>query len=439
LERGDSCKPGEIDEVTMKTAAPATPASPVAAGAGVVDSDTFVARIPILDPARRVMGYELVFRTGQALQSELSADFTAARVIGDAVLSVGLDVLSGGQRAFVPVSRRLVMEDLPSVLPPKQTVLLLGPDVVPDDDVKRACQEFRRAGYTIAIDAFDLDDRSRGLLGFAQYAKVRVDEKDAARRSLIVAGAGGAGVTWLAAGVETVDAFDATRREGFTLFQGFFFGRPTLQEARAVPAQQLGNLRLLQALNAPDISVTELEELIKRDASLAYRVLRTVNSAGFARRSTIESIRQALVLLGRDTIRRWASLWALSSVGSGAPSELVTMSTVRARACEVLATEAGGPEAGAQSFLVGMCSLLDAILECPLEAALKDLPLAEAARAALRGDDNLHRRLLDGVIAYEAGDWTTAIESAGRAGIDPLKLRRAYTDALRWAHELQNG
>jgi EAL and modified HD-GYP domain-containing signal transduction protein len=411
-----------------------------AAGAGggtaaFADSDTFVSRIPILDGQRRVFAYELVFRSAQDDARELTSDFAAARVIGDAVLSVGLEVLTAGHRAFVRVSRKMLMEGMPAVLPPQRVVLLLGADVEADDDVRRACQEFRRAGFALALDGFTHDERTRGLVPLAHFLKVDVDAHDAASRAAMIAALGSAAPAVIASGVREVATFEAARREGFTYFQGFFFGRPILQEARAVPAQQLGNLRLLQALNAPNVSVSDLEELIKRDAALCYRVLRTVNSAAFAKRTTIESIRQALVLLGRDTIRRWASLWALSTLGGAAQSELVTMSTVRARCCELLAGEPGSADA-AQGFLVGMCSLLDAILECPLDVALAELPLAAATRAALLGEDNGPRRLLDGVIAYESGDWTTAIESAGRAGIDPLQLRRAYADAMRWVHEL---
>lgn len=406
-----------------------------ASGAAVADGDIFVSRIPILDAHRRVFAYELVFRSAHADASQLSADYMAARVIGDAVLSVGLDVLTGGHRAFVRVSRRMLMEGMPGVLPPKQVVLLLGADVDADDDVRRACQEFRRSGFALAIDDFTLAERTRSLVPLVNFLKVETAAHDAAARAAMVTSLGTAAPAFIASGVRDVEMFDATRREGYTHFQGFFFGRPTLQEARAVPAQQLGNLRLLQALNAPDVSVSDLEQLIKRDASLCYRVLRTVNSAAFAKRTTIESIRQALVLLGRDTIRRWASLWALSSLAGGAQSELVTMSTVRGRCCELLAGT-DRADAAAQSFLVGMCSLLDAILECPLDAALAELPLAPATRAALLGEDNQYRRVLDAVIAYEAADWTRAIEAAGRAGIDPLQLRRAYADAMRWAHEL---
>ena len=205
-----------------------------------------------------------------------------------------------------------------------------------------------------------------------------------------------------------------------------------------MPGHKLAHLRLLQALNDPDLSVHQLENLIKHDAALCYRILRTVNSAAFALQTTVHSIREALVLLGRDTVRRWASLWALAGLNESAHGELIVMSTTRARCCELLGAILGGEEAASEGFLVGMCSLLDAILGRPMEAILSDLPLADETRAALLGQDNPTRRLLDCAIAYERGEWDRCAEVSERAGIKLTNLPVAFAEALRWSRELQN-
>jgi EAL and modified HD-GYP domain-containing signal transduction protein len=208
-------------------------------------------------------------------------------------------------------------------------------------------------------------------------------------------------------------------------------------EGRELPTSKLTNLRLLQALNKPDLSVHHIEEIIKPDAALCYRILRTVNSAAYALQRTVQSIREALVLLGRDPIRRWASVWALAGLNEQAHSELVVMSTVRARCCELLAASRGDEDAAAEGFLVGMCSMLDAILSRPMATILEDLPLAPASRAALLGEDNPMRRILDCAIAYERGEWDRCTGLAKQAGIKLTVLPGAYAEALRWSKELQ--
>jgi EAL and modified HD-GYP domain-containing signal transduction protein len=409
------------------------------AKAPATGAQVFVARLPILNRDRRVFGYELLFRASQhADPSGAALDFTAARVISDALLSIGLETLTDGRRAFVGVSRRLLLDGIPSVLPPERVVLELAADIEADADVVAACKSLRDAGYHIAVDDFVLTDWTADLVPLANFLKVDFMTTDPEGRKAIETVRVNGSPVLIAKSIETMDAFDQAVREGYTYFQGFFFGRPIIAEGRDVPGQQMANLRLLRALHVPDLSVYQLEELIKHDASLCYRILRTVNSAAYMLQVPVQSIRQALVLLGRDTVRRWASLWSLAGLNDQAHSELVVMATVRARCCELLAGSVGGEDAASEGFLAGMCSLLDAILGRPMKAVLADLPLADETEAALLGEDNATRRLLDCVIAYEHGDWETAEQLARRAKIDPSLLPKAFADSLRWSREMRS-
>jgi c-di-GMP-related signal transduction protein len=331
----------------------------------------------------------------------------------------------------------LLLDGIPSVLPPERVVLELGADIEADREVVEACQALRNAGYQIAVDDFVPTEWTADLVPLANFLKVDFLATDPqVRKGIDKIRAGGTPVL-IAKSIETMEAFDQAVKEGYTYFQGFFFGRPVITEGREVPGQQMANLRLLRALHVPDLSVHQLEELIKHDASLCYRILRTVNSAAYMLQVPVQSIRQALVLLGRDTVRRWASLWSLAGLEEQAHSELVVMATVRARCCELLAGKLGGEDAASEGFLVGMCSLLDAILGRPMKAVLADLPLAEETEAALLGEDNDTRRMLDCVIAYEHGEWERAEQLARRAKIDPALLPKAFADALRWSREIR--
>jgi c-di-GMP-related signal transduction protein len=401
------------------------------------EGQVFVARQPILTRGRRVFGYELLFRSSVEADTAagLPSEQASARVITDAVLSFGLDALTQGRRAFINVSRQILLEGLPAALPPDRVVLELLEDIEADDEVVAACQELKRAGYAIALDDFVLNERTAGLVPLADYIKIDclAQSDAAAMRQEILALRPVGRPALVAEKIETVAQFERALRDGFEFFQGFFFGRPVTSGARQIPGDQVGHLRLLQAMQNRELTIDSLEHLIKHDTSICYRVLRTVNSAGYAQYRKVESIRQALVLLGVDTVRRWTSLWVLAGLSHGTHQELVVMSTVRARCCELLAGSTAGDEAASRGFLLGMCSMLDAILERPIESVLAELSLPDPTAAALRGEDNPSRRLLDCAVAYERGEWDRSLHLARQAGLDPPFLPVAHKNALRWA------
>jgi EAL and modified HD-GYP domain-containing signal transduction protein len=403
----------------------------------------FVARQPILDRTRRVIGYELLYRhsgnaedAGDARTNQTTADHATAHLICDGLLAIGLDTLTDGRRAFINVSRRLLLDGIPAVLPPARVVFELGADVEADSEVIEACQALRAAGYSLAIDDFAMTDWIADLIPMASYLKVDFLAQASGERARVTAADLPGGPALIGKRIETLAQFDEALNDGYSYFQGFFFGRPVVREGRGVPAQPLAQMRLMRALHDPNLSVHQLENLVKHDPSLCYRILRTVNSAGFALQTTVSSIREALVLLGRDAIRRWASLWMLAGLSEHAHSELLAMAAIRARCCESLGASLNDDEAAADGFLVGMCSLLDAILERPMEALLEELPLPPLVRAALVGEDNSRRRILECTTAYASGQFALAMQHAQRAGIDPVVLPKAYADALRWAREL---
>jgi EAL and modified HD-GYP domain-containing signal transduction protein len=242
-------------------------------------------------------------------------------------------------------------------------------------------------------------------------------------------------VRMLAEKVETREVFEATRKAGYTLFQGYYFCRPVLSSGTALPARHVTYLRLVSELSRPDITVLQLETLIKQDAALSLKVLRCINSAAFPLRREVRSIHDAVVLLGIGPIRQWASVWALASLNTGASPELASLALLRARSCELLSREIRGTD-DAELFLVGLCSLLDALLGRPMAEALEHLPLSPAAKHALLGEPGPMRAVLDAIIAQELGAWTEVDASAAAAGITQEALSTAYVEALRWARAL---
>jgi c-di-GMP-related signal transduction protein len=394
-----------------------------------------VARQPIFDRRGQVFAYELLFRPSQsASASGVSSDDATARVIVDSLLSIGLDTLTGGKRAFINLTRETLVSGAATLLPADKVVIELLEDLQPDDEVRQACTALKKAGYSLALDDFAYSNPSAELLQFADYVKVDfLEHSTAEARSALRARLGTTCAQLVAEKIETTEQSAEAAAEGFSYFQGYFFGRPAVRQVKRIAASKLAYATLLTKLIDPNIHLSELEAIIKQDASLSYRVLRAVNSAATSLQVEIGSIRQAIILLGRDTIRRWASLWAMASLNETANPELAVSSIIRAHCCEQLGS-AGTSSAGS-AFLLGLCSMLDAILEQPMEAAIAPLPLEADIRAALLGEQNERRALLDCVIAYERGEWGRHEELARRARVNASLLPAAYREALKWTRD----
>ncbi|ODS54685.1 MAG: hypothetical protein ABS36_11000 [Acidobacteria bacterium SCN 69-37] len=398
-----------------------------------------VARQPILDRSGRVFAYELRHRepTFAVTREVVPDDRATARVLTDGLLAIGFEALTGGRQAFINVSRQFLLDGIPAGLPPGAVVFGVGADVEADATVVSACRALYDAGYGFAVDPFLVATAQTDLVQLASY--VRVDFTDAATTADRTRALGGnvpPGLAPVATRVETAEQFQQAVTEGYQYFQGRFFGQPAVKEGRSLPAQQMAQLRLLRALNNPNLGAHQFADLIKPDPAMCYRVLRAVNSAQFAQQKTVSSIPEALVLLGRDTVRRWVSLWSLAGLGQGASPALLTTATLRGRFCELLAEHSGRDDAG-EGFLLGLCSLLDAILGQPMASIVPDLPLPSGMKAALLGEDNSDGRLLRCAAAWEQGQWDDAIELAEAAGLDAHALAGTYATAVRWATDLE--
>ncbi|MGD9906755.1 MAG: EAL and HDOD domain-containing protein [Vicinamibacterales bacterium] len=396
-----------------------------------------VARQPILDLQQRVTGYELLYRADAADRSYVGGTTQAsARVLSDALVGMGLETLTDGRRAFLNLSTEVLLSDASSLLDPKTVVLELLEDVRVTPDVVEVCRSLAARGYQLALDDFVPGSDAEQLLPHARYVKLDVlslaPDVLAAHAPRLLAG----GLTLLAEKVETPAMVATAAGLGCTLFQGYYFCRPHTMTMRPLSASQVTQMRLVAALLQPSASILQVEDLLKHDASLTYRILRCVNSAGYGVRREIRSIRDALLLVGLDQVRKWASLWALAGVNRG-PAELATMTILRARTCELVGAALGHADHGAGYFLLGLCSLLDALLQHPMPQVIADLPLGAEIRAALLGEPTPARRVLDAVVLHERGAFDEAIAAGEPAGLDAGVLATAAAEALAWAHGVQ--
>ncbi len=398
-----------------------------------------VARQPILDGRQQVFGYELLYRASATATTASPNDASiSAKVIADALLGVGFETLTDGRRAFINLDMRTLLADASGLLDPDQVVLEILESVQVTPEVQAMCESLHQRGYALALDDFVPGSPAEALLPLARFVKLDVLTFDATTLEATTKRLLAKGVSVVAEKVEAADVFDRAKLAGCSLFQGYYFCRPVTFSGKALPSSQLTQMRLVAALNQPSVSLIAIEDLLKHDASLSYRVLRSVNSAGFGLRREVKSIREALLLLGLDQVRKWSSIWALAGMNKG-PSELVTMTVIRARCCELLGQALDRGDHGSGSFLLGLCSLLDVLLGHPMAQVTAELPLDPEIRDALLGQVNPARETLDAVVAFEQGRWDDASRLVTGLGLAPDTLSDAYADALGWARMLNRG
>ena len=396
-----------------------------------------MARQPILTSDEKVFGYELLFRDGVAdFFSHPDADAAARSTLSTSML-MGLNVLCDGRRAFVNVTREVLLKDYITLLPSSQTVVEILESVSPDNEVKEACQRLKEAGYLIALDDFGMDDPREPLTDLADIIKVDLRTTPPAQAAELVKRHGPWRCRMLAEKVETQEEFLAAKKAGFVYFQGYFFRRPEMMSTHEIPANQMNYLRMWQAVARPELDIREVEQVIKGEASLCYRLLRYLNSAVFGFGNEIHSIRHALSLLGEREVRRWIRLVATLGAGQGKSSDLVLSALVRGRFCELLSPNVGAGES--DLFLMGLLSLMDAILEIPMARVLENVPVDQESKAVLLGGASRLSPFYQLMLAQESGEWETAHTLARQLHLSESEVAEKYWEAMQWARQVSGG
>ena len=395
----------------------------------------YVARQPIFDREEKVFGYELLFRDG--LENAFTGDNDeASRATLDRSLLMGLDVLCDGRRAFVNCTRDTLIKGLVTLLPSTITVVEILESVPSDPDVLAACQSLKDAGYLIALDDYVADDPREALAEIADIIKVEMQLTTEEQRLALIKRFGPTRCRLLAEKIETHAEFVRARDQGFVYFQGYFFRRPEMMNTHDMPANRMNYLRMLQEVSRPDLDSGALEKLIKAEASVCYRLLRYLNSAIFGFKSEIHSVRHALSMLGERDVRRWVRLVAAVGAGQETTSDLVLSALVRARFGELLSARV--PHGDSDLFLLGLLSLIDAMLEMPMEEVLEKLPLDHETKAVLLGQPSQLRPVYQLMLARESGEWAASAELSRSLHLDADDVAGFYWQAQQWAREVSN-
>jgi len=390
----------------------------------------FVARQPIMDMHGRVHGYELLFRDGSESAFRGDGEAATLTMIDNAVL-FGLGRLTSGLPAFVNCTADTLQGNLVHLLPAGMTVLEILETVGPVPVLIRACRRLKACGYRLALDDFTWKPGMEPLVEIADYIKVDFAILNHPERQRLLDHLRGVTVALVAEKVETQEQFAEAHSEGFTLVQGFYFCRPKLLKNRGMPANRMSQLEILHLLQDDAIDLRRLTGLVKRDASITYRLLRLINSPVCAMRQEVRSVQAALIAVGELTFRRLATLAISSELNAGQPQEVLRMAFVRARFCELAAGFAALDNR--EQYLLGLLSLLPVMLQLPMKDLAPSLPLREEICRALLDEPVQERCFLEWLEGHERGDWEACDAVVREHMLRPESLQRCYEEALVWA------
>jgi c-di-GMP-related signal transduction protein len=398
----------------------------------------YLARQPILNRARELFAYELLFRDGlQNSCDGLDLELASTSVLDTSFL-IGFEKITAGHRMFINCPRDFLLRDYISLFPPNSAVVEILETIKPDQEVIDACKRLKQAGYTIALDDFVDSPDQAPLVALADIIKVDFRLTDRKEQHAIISRHAGKKIRMLAEKVETQEEYAAGMEMGYSLFQGYFFCRPEMLRHSDLPSSKLAYLELLRAATAPEFDIQELALKIKHEASLTFRLLRYLNSAAFGLRSEIRSVPHALSLLGERELRKWIAVVSVGVLADGKPDELMIVPLVRGRFCEMLAPLAGMPGHANDLFLMGLLSVMDAILDQPLESILADLPVRQEIKDALQSRTGLYWQLLELAIAHERADWEKVSALVSETGMKEEQVSAMYVSAVDWSTALRS-
>ncbi|MDA0145892.1 EAL domain-containing protein [Vibrio sp. RW] len=401
---------------------------------------TYVARQPILNRNKNTLGYELLFRDGErnAYPAHIESNRATYRLIVENFLSVGLNPSIPSSRCFVNFPYQSLIRRLPLSLPKDKVVVEILETCTPTDELLEAVKELYQAGYMIALDDFTSTPEWERFLRYTHIVKLDIMQMGLDEACDLVKAHQGKKFSFLAERVETEQEFQQAKEAGFKFFQGYFFSKPEIIKTKYISPEQVIAMELFQEVCKPDVDFQRVESIVAKDIALSYKLLRFVNTMSPRLEVTISSFRQALVYLGQDKLKMFVSLAVASYVSDKKPKELYGLSLQRAQFCQRMSRYQAFEGHQEQAFMIGLFSLLDALLDLSLENLVEQLPLCKSIKVALLRREAPYGTLLALEESFEHADWQQIDEHCANLGLNVEQVKTELTEARRWSHTITN-
>ncbi|BBN98823.1 EAL and HDOD domain-containing protein [Sporolactobacillus terrae] len=399
--------------------------------------DIYVARQPIFDRKMKLYGYELLYRENQNNQfNGLSDKKATASLLSNSFLVLGFDELIEDTHGFINFPEEFLIQQLPRLLPQQKIIVEVLERVNPSEKVIEACRALKKDGYILALDDFVFDRNGYGpLIELADMIKIEFSRATIKEQLLLLQKYRGKKM-FLAEKVETMNDYRLALAVGYDLFQGYFFSKPVIVNAKEIGYQETLLVRILKELHKKEPDLNQLTNFISADIGLAYKLLRAANTIQYGSKYPIHSIRQALSRIGAKEMIQWIHIMMIKGAERSENSELIKRSLIRGKLLELLACRSGLVLKGSNFFITGIFSSLDQILNQPMKKILAKLPLDQEVKDALMGKPNKIRIFLDAIVSFEKADWQAFSEFISKSKFTDEAFMELYLKAIHWQHSL---
>jgi len=400
---------------------------------------SYVARQAILNEQQEVIAYELLFRDGKSNSfPNIDPNQATSNILSDNHLTLGIEQVTGELPAYINFHTETLIKRFPSFLDPKKIVIEILEGVEIGPELIAAIKNLKTKGYTLALDDYDFDEKWEILFPYIDMIKVDVLAFTILQISKLIRKLSRNEVILLAEKVETAEQFAQLKMLGFKYFQGYFFARPEMLKQRKLTNAKKNILDLINQASQVKLNYDAISELFSTDPGLTYKLLRFINSPTYGTSQEITSLKHALIYLGELELKKFIALLALSDLSEGKCSEVMRLSLIRAKFCEIVSCEKQDIENPPKAFLTGILSLIDGILDHDLEFVLGVLPIHEDIKSALRNEDNYLNHYLALAKLIEQGKWQESEKVIHHLQLSNEFAYTSHQEALAWSDEMLN-
>ncbi|MBC2460307.1 EAL and HDOD domain-containing protein [Clostridium beijerinckii] len=400
--------------------------------------DIFVARQPIFNRKNEVVAYELLFRNGQNnFYNNANGDEATLKVIANTFYTFDFKDITDNKKAFINFTEELIKKEIATILPKEYVVIEILENIEPNDEIVDACKRLKKRGFILALDDFVFHTKYIKLIEIADI--IKIDFKittGGERKKVFELKKINNKIKFLAEKVENKEEYDEALKLGYSYFQGYYFSKPIVLSRKNIPTNKDTAIKILKLINKDDFDFNKLEELIIKDLGLSYKIIKLINSSAYCLKNEVRSIKYAIALLGRKEIIKWLYVVLLNDLKENNTDELIKVSLQRAKLCELICNMSEYKNKVYSAYMVGLFSVMDAILNCSIEVILKELYIDDEIKEGLIEKDNFLNKILKLAINYEKGQWENVEFYTKEIGVNDNKLAEAYIDAIKWADDV---
>lgn len=400
--------------------------------------DSYIVRQALVNEKQESFGYEILY-TDNSFRAEHTDDASAANAIENFLSSMDSERFLDGKTAFLTFTPNLLEKGIPKMFKTNKLVIQIEDSLITNPLSQNLITKYKQSGYKIAVVDFEFAPRFFGILDIVDYIKVNFSGDPSSVENIVKIGKS-FGKKVIAYNVETQDAYDRAKELGCTYYQGTFVSEKMPTTVKKVNYLQSNFFLLMVAVTKDEPDIDEIENIISRDVSLTFSLLRLVNSAYFALRNKARSVKQALVILGLGQLKQWIYLLSFKQDDGSMPDELIKISFLRATfASELLEYAQDMNISRSEAYLLGMFSTLGKLMRVPLEDALEQLPISDEIKLALLKKEGRTGSLYKLILSYEKADWKTMSSCAAELGIPQSVIAQKYFECVESVNNIWNG